>query len=72
MPGDLDGDGKVTAMDARMVLRACVHMEALPDANAALAADIDFDGKVSAEDSRWVLRTAVGYESGATTLAGME
>ena len=71
LPGDADGDERITAMDARTVLRCCVNMEALPSDRARLAADIDFDGKITAQDSRWILRTAVGYESGATTLAGM-
>ena len=72
LPGDLDGDGKVNATDARMLLRACVSMEPITDKDALLAADVDFDGRVTAEDARWILRTAVGYETGATTLAGME
>ena len=71
LPGDADGDGKVSVMDARAVLRFCVNMEDLPSERAKLAADIDFDGTVSAEDSRWILRTAVGYDTGATTLAGI-
>ena len=58
-------------MDARTVLRYCVNMEDLPSDRAKLAADIDFDGKITTQDSRWILRTAVGYESGATTLAGI-
>jgi hypothetical protein len=72
LPGDLDGDGKVTATDARTLLRGFVNMEPITDEDALLAADLDFDGKVTAEDARWILRTSVGYETGATTLAGME
>ena len=71
MPGDVDGDGAVTALDARTVLRACVSMEKLTDGDAKLAADADFDGEISAEDARWILRTSVGYETGASTLAGL-
>ena len=56
--GDVDGDGAVSAADARLVLRASVGLEAadLPtmDANA--------DGNVSAADARLVLRFAVGLE----------
>ena len=72
MPGDVDGDGAVTALDARIVLRACVSKEKLDDENAILAADADFDGKIDAEDARWILRTSVGYDTGASTLAGIE
>ena len=72
LPGDADGDGKITAMDARTVLRVCVNMDKLTSKRASLAADIDFDGKITTEDARWVLRTAVGYETGATTLAGIK
>ena len=72
LPGDADGDGRVTSVDARSVLRFCVNMEELPSERALLAADIDFDGKITTQDSRWILRTAVGYESGATTLAGIK
>lgn len=71
MPGDVDGDGAVTAIDARIILRACVSKEPLKDENARLAADVDFDGEISAEDARWILRTSVGYETGASTLADL-
>ena len=72
VPGDVDGDGSVTTMDARLVLRYCVSMDATMSERGMLAADIDFDGKVTSQDSRWILRTAVGYDSGATTLAGLD
>ena len=71
MPGDVDGDGAVTAIDARIILRACVSKEPLEDEYAKLAADADFDGKVTTEDARWILRTSVGYDTGASTLAGI-
>lgn len=71
LPGDVDGDAKITAGDARYILRACVGKEVLTEEREMLAADIDFDGRVTTEDARWILRTAVGYETGATTLAGM-
>ena len=71
LPGDVDGDGRITAGDARFILRACVGKEVLTEEREMLAADIDFDGRITTEDARWILRTAVGYETGATTLAGM-
>ncbi len=61
MLGDVDGDGKVTAADARLVLRAAVGLEILTD-DALKAADINKDGKITAADARMVLRKAVGLE----------
>ena len=72
LPGDADGDGKVTGLDARVVIRACVSMQEIESERARLAADIDFDGKITTDDARWILRTSVGYDTGATTLAGIE
>ena len=68
---DADFDRNVTSADARIILRMCVSMERLDDENATLAADVDFDGSVTAEDARWILRTSVGYDTGASTLAGL-
>lgn len=59
--GDLDGDGKVTAADARLALRAAVGLEILTDEQKK-AADINKDGKITAADARLVLRKAVGLD----------
>lgn len=61
MLGDVDGDGKVTAADARLVLRAAVGLEILTG-DALKAADINKDGKITAADARLVLRKAVGLD----------
>lgn len=59
--GDIDNDGKVTAADARTVLRASVGLEEYrPDRFAY--ADIDFDGSITAADARLALRMSVGLE----------
>ena len=71
LPGDVNGDGRINASDARAVLLSYVGTELLKEDWQRLAADIDFDGKVTTEDARWILRTAVGYETGSTTLAGL-
>lgn len=55
--GDVDGDGKVTAADARLALRAAAGLVKL-DANAKIAADVNYDGKVTAADAREILRRA--------------
>ena len=57
--GDADCDGKVTAADARLALRASVDLETLSE-YAAKAADTDSDGKITAADARVILRLAVG------------
>lgn len=56
--GDVDGDGKVTAADARLILRASVGLEEV-DTDVA---DMDGDGKVTAADARLALRESVGLE----------
>ena len=53
--GDVDGDGKVTASDARTALRAAAGLEKLNSEEAA-AADMNSDGKVTASDARAILR----------------
>ena len=60
-PGDVDGDGSVTAADARLALRAAVGLETYAaGSREALACDINGDGEITAEDARLILRTAVG------------
>lgn len=55
--GDVNGDGKVTASDARAILRAAAGLEELQDKQAG---DVDGDGRVTAADAREVLRRAAG------------
>lgn len=59
--GDVNGDGKVTAADARWALRAAVELEVLTKAQA-FRADADFDGEVTPADSRLILRATVGLQ----------
>ena len=60
--GDIDGDGIITARDARLCLRAAIGLENYPGAIKE-AADIDSDGMISANDSRLLHRYVVGLES---------
>ena len=62
--GDVDGDGSVTAADARLALRAAVGLEkAIVKGTAAFtAADVDGDGTITAADARTILRIAVKLE----------
>ncbi len=55
--GDLNGDGKITAADARLVLRISAKLDS-PTPEQAKAADFNGDGKVNAADARLVLRKA--------------
>ena len=59
--GDVNGDGKVQADDARWALRAAVELEILTKAQA-FRADADFDGEVTPADSRLILRATVGLQ----------
>lgn len=59
--GDVDGDGKITAADARLALRASVGLETL-DGLQSDCADADADGVITAADARAILRASVGLE----------
>ena len=52
--GDLDGDGKLTAKEARRVMTAVTRADSL-DALQMLCADLNGDGKISAMEARQVL-----------------
>ncbi|MCH5198714.1 MAG: dockerin type I repeat-containing protein [Oscillospiraceae bacterium] len=59
--GDVSGDGKIDAGDARGVLRIAVGLDKV-SGDVKKIADIDGDGNVTAGDARIVLRIAVGLE----------
>ena len=69
-PGDVNGDGSVTAEDARYALRASVGLDdaaegldfSNPVARCYHAADVDGEAGISAADARLILRVAVGLE----------
>lgn len=64
--GDVDFDGKVSAADARLVLRQSVGLEHLAKDQIAWGnLDAPGDGKLSAADARLVLRVSVGLDSAA-------
>ena len=58
--GDVNGDGKVDAVDARWVLQAAAGMRTLENATAA---DVNGDGKIDAVDARWILQAAAGMRT---------
>lgn len=55
VPGDIDGDGKVTVSDARDILRIAIKLD-----KESPNADINGDGKVDLNDARDALRKATG------------
>lgn len=57
LPGDIDGDGDITASDARIALRVAAKLDELTDSETLLA-DMDGDGVVTATDARVILRIA--------------
>ncbi|MBR3767734.1 MAG: InlB B-repeat-containing protein [Clostridia bacterium] len=60
--GDLDSDGRISASDARMVLRYVVRLETL-DYEIIKRADYLNTNKISADNARTTLRIAVGLDS---------
>lgn len=60
--GDVNGDAKITAADARLALRASAQLEWLNDRQTA-AADIDNNGSITAKDARLLLRISAGLET---------
>jgi hypothetical protein len=61
-PGDMDGDGNITAGDARTVLRIAAQLEHGDD-EALIIGDMDRDGNITAGDARTVLRISAQLES---------
>lgn len=55
--GDVTGEGKITAADARLALRYSARLED-PDEEQFKAADVDNSGKITPADARRILRVA--------------
>ena len=60
--GDVDGDGKVTAADARRILRRAAKLIVLTN-EEEIRADVDKDGKITAKDARKVLRVSARLDT---------
>lgn len=58
-PGDINGDGQVTAVDARWVLQIAAGTREVTEAERKLV-DLNGDGEITAVDARWVLQIAAG------------
>ena len=63
LKGDVDGNGQVTAIDARYILRYVAGLETLSDSQLALA-DMDKNDTVTAIDARFILRQVAGLSNG--------
>ena len=62
-PGDVNGDGKITAADARIVLRISAKLDSMENYNLPLEAfDVTGDGKLNAADARKILRISAKLE----------
>lgn len=61
--GDVDCDGKITAFDARQVLRVSVKLEQADTFALNMACDFNPDYKIMADDARRVLRYSVKLEN---------
>lgn len=61
--GDVDGDGEVTAGDARAALRHSVGLDPLGNRSDLIYTDVDFDGAITAADARVILRISVGLDA---------
>jgi len=59
--GDSNGDGNVSAADARTILRVSVGLDTIASVKIVFC-DCDYDGNITASDARLALRTAVGLE----------
>lgn len=62
LPGDLDGDGKVTTVDARIILKAASGHISSDKINKSVA-DMDKDGIITSEDARLILISSTGLIS---------
>ena len=62
--GDADGDGKITASDARLVLRYSAGFEENIDTTLC---DMNSDGRIYASDARKIMRIASGLENPPVT-----
>ncbi len=63
VPGDFDLNGKVTASDARAILRIAAKLDNEKDGMKLVAADINSDGIINASDARNALRLAAKIDN---------
>ena len=59
--GDVNGDGEITASDARMVLRFSAELDT-PTSEQIRISDVNNDGEITASDARKILRISAELE----------
>ena len=57
LSGDMDGNGEITAADARSILRVSAMLDIVSEEKRKTA-DVNSDGEITAADARYVLRVA--------------
>jgi len=63
IPGDVNNDGEVTVVDARLALHASIGLESYKsDSREFKAANVDKVGEITVSDARLILRAAIGLE----------
>lgn len=62
MRGDVNGDGKITAKDARLALRIAARLESADD-RMIKAGDLDGNGRISPSEARKILRYVARLEN---------
>ncbi len=60
--GDINADGKITAADARLLLRYTAKLESL-DSETLKYSDANDDGKITAADARLILRVSAKLDT---------
>ena len=63
--GDVNGDGRVTSADARLILRCAVQLDSL-SGTPRLLADLNRDNCITSADARLALRIAVRLDESQT------
>lgn len=63
--GDVNGDDKITIIDAKWILQSIAGTKSLTDAQKA-AADLNNDGKITIIDAKWVLQIVAGTRDSKT------
>ncbi len=67
LPGDLDGNEKITSADARICLRAAAKLDTLTEKQMK-AADFDGTGEITSTNARSILRAAAKLETLSYTI----
>jgi hypothetical protein len=68
LPGDLDGDGSLTAVDLLQVRQYLAGLALLPDADTVERADVDRDGKVNEVDAELLANSILTDSAVATAV----